>query len=542
MLSAGEWRLTSPARIFVSHTPEDDEFCQDLVGALRSAGADVWSNDHHYSLSQLLPVIEPEVRARPVFVVILSPAALRSGTVTAACTWAATYLRHDPTRLFLPVLAQPVDDASLRAFFEGFHTQPTMPIIQTLPRDQAILATLRSLSLLPTIEALPPPIYSQPTQPIQQQMQQPIQQPMPPMQFNISSGYGDHGSNPNYGGPTGPRSNPDKGRFKVVTAPPQHTPHAPHAMVGPHADDDVENLIVQGNTLRTQGRRDEALVSFQQAMQRNPQSPQAWFHLGFMYAELGRYPEALAAYDQALALDEQFALVWASKANVLVQLRRYDEALTACDGALVLDPNSDFAWNNKGVALAGLGRPIEALAAYDSALTRNPNSSDYWRNKGLVLAGMQRYDEAIAAYDSALAHAPSFGAAWASKATAQFRLGRYEDALYASERALTLMPSSASSWNRKASTLARLGRHNEALLACDRALALDPSFVAAWSNKGGVLAALGRHDEAIAACDRALTLDSRYSPAWTNKAAVLRALGRLDEASDAERRAHGIHS
>ena len=157
MLSVGEWRLMNPARIFVSHTPEDDDFCQDLVSALRATGSDVWVNDQHYALSQLLPVIEPEVRARPVFIVILSPAALRSGTVAAACTWAATYLCHDPNRRFLPVLAQPVDDTALRAFFEGFHTQPTMPIIGILPRAQAIHATLRTLALLPTVEALPPP-------------------------------------------------------------------------------------------------------------------------------------------------------------------------------------------------------------------------------------------------------------------------------------------------------------------------------------------------------------------------------------------------
>src|SRR6478609_8791768 len=292
MLSVGDWRVMYPARIFVSHTPEDDDFCQDLVGALRNAGADVWVNDQHYALSQLLPVIEPEVRTRPVFIVILSPAALRSGTVTAACTWAATYLRHDPNRRFLPVLAQPVDDPALHAFFEGFHTQPTMPIIRTLPRDQAIHATLRSLSLLPTFDALPPPsiLTSLPSQP---------SQPTQPTQVTRVEGY------------RGPKSG---GRFKVVTAPPQHVPHAPHAMVGPHADDDVESLIAQGNALRTQGRPEDALAAFQQAMQRNPQSSQAWFHLGFMFAEMARFAEALAAYDQAIALDEQYALAWASKA------------------------------------------------------------------------------------------------------------------------------------------------------------------------------------------------------------------------------------
>src|SRR5262249_39378685 len=152
------------------------------------------------------------------------------------------------------------DDASLHTFFEGFHTQPTMPIIQTLPRAQAIQATLRSLSLLPTVEALPPPAQV--------------------MRRDSDPGFQ---SNPYH-----TYNSPASG-FKVVTAPPQHAPHAPHAMVGPHADDDVENLITQGSALRTQGRHEEALATFQQAMQRNPQSTQAWFHLGFMYAELARF-------------------------------------------------------------------------------------------------------------------------------------------------------------------------------------------------------------------------------------------------------------
>ncbi len=280
--------MTNPARIFVSHTPEDDEFCQDLVSALRSTGADVWSNDRHYALSQLLPVIEPEVRARPIFIVILSPAALRSGTVTAACTWAATYLRHDPNRRFLPVLAQPVDDTSLRAFFEGFHTpaddayHPHAATRSGDTGDAAItLAAAHRRRAASTIVA--------------------AMQPMRPMHTDDI-----------FGPPSDPQSNPQNGprmgRFGVVTAPPQHVPHAPHAMVGPHADDDVESLIVQGNAQRTQGRHDEALVTFQQAMQRNPQSAPAWFHLGFMFAEMARYPEALGAYDQALALDEQYAL------------------------------------------------------------------------------------------------------------------------------------------------------------------------------------------------------------------------------------------
>ncbi|MBF6592356.1 MAG: toll/interleukin-1 receptor domain-containing protein, partial [Ktedonobacterales bacterium] len=82
----------SAMRIYLSHSSEDDGFCQALADALRASGAAVWY-DQGRALSgqpmpgQLAASPEFELRARPVFLVILSPAALRSGTVSQQCTW-----------------------------------------------------------------------------------------------------------------------------------------------------------------------------------------------------------------------------------------------------------------------------------------------------------------------------------------------------------------------------------------------------------------------------------------------------------------------
>ena len=69
---------TDVLRIFVSHSHEDDVYCRELVHALREAGSDVWYDEHSLKVGQLIDTIEVELRARPVFVVVLSPAALRS--------------------------------------------------------------------------------------------------------------------------------------------------------------------------------------------------------------------------------------------------------------------------------------------------------------------------------------------------------------------------------------------------------------------------------------------------------------------------------
>jgi len=144
---AGRAGMT-PVRIFLSHSREDADFCRELAQALRAAGADVWYNEHGLDLGQFMAAIELEVRSRPVFVAVLSPAALGSGTVYAECAWAATYARRDPSRVFLPVLAEAVDPGALWTFLHDFQPVATASV-ELYPRQEAIRRTLHALALGP---------------------------------------------------------------------------------------------------------------------------------------------------------------------------------------------------------------------------------------------------------------------------------------------------------------------------------------------------------------------------------------------------------
>src|SRR5258708_21757227 len=104
-----ESRPMSTLKVFVSHSHEDDAFCRQLVSALRQAEADVWYDEHNLGSGQLLDTIESELRVRPVFVLILSGAALRSQWVRNETKWAFTQLQREPERILLPVLASAVE-------------------------------------------------------------------------------------------------------------------------------------------------------------------------------------------------------------------------------------------------------------------------------------------------------------------------------------------------------------------------------------------------------------------------------------------------
>ncbi len=94
-------------------------------------------------------------------------------------------------------------------------------------------------------------------------------------------------------------------------------------------------------------RYKEALVSYEQALQRDPGCLAAFYGKGEMLSQLGRTREALAVYDEILHLDPTSAKACGKKGCALISLNRYHEAQAAFDYALQLDPSDSGAQSGK---------------------------------------------------------------------------------------------------------------------------------------------------------------------------------------------------
>src|SRR5258706_4306393 len=141
-------------RIFVSHSSQDNAFCDALVHGLRDAEANVWYDQQNLGVGQLLDVITKELRDRKVFIVILSKTAFASQWVRQECKWAFNLSVREPERLILPVVAQPVEQADFNAmlYLEDFR-RIEGPANQPYPEAEAIAQTLALLSLTPASTA-----------------------------------------------------------------------------------------------------------------------------------------------------------------------------------------------------------------------------------------------------------------------------------------------------------------------------------------------------------------------------------------------------
>ncbi|WP_287734441.1 tetratricopeptide repeat protein [Microcystis sp. M113S1] len=126
---------------------------------------------------------------------------------------------------------------------------------------------------------------------------------------------------------------------------------------------------------------EQAIASYDQALEFKPDKHEAWTNRGFALGNLGRFEEAIASYDQALEIKPDFHEAWYNRGSALDDLGRYEEAIASYDQALEIKPDKHEAWYNRGNALDNLGRYEEAIASYDQALEINSNDANTYYNK-----------------------------------------------------------------------------------------------------------------------------------------------------------------
>ena len=187
-------------------------------------------------------------------------------------------------------------------------------------------------------------------------------------------------------------------------------------------------------------RIEEAIVSFDKALEIQLEFHEAWYNRGIALNNLGRLNEAIASYDKALKIKPDKHEAWYWRGTVLEQLGRHDEALASYDKAVEIKLDFYQAWNNRGGALGKLGHLKEALTSYDKVLEIKPDHHEAWCNRGFVLYNLVRLNEAIASYNKALEFKPDYHEALYNKACCYALQGNVEQAIENLQQAIKLSP------------------------------------------------------------------------------------------------------
>lgn len=202
---------------------------------------------------------------------------------------------------------------------------------------------------------------------------------------------------------------------------------------------------LRGNMLGEQGKKEEAVAEYLEAIRLQPRFGLAYTGLGYGLLDENKPEEALGASQKGIDLDPQSPGAHSAKCYVLNAMKKTDEAKVEC-----------------GTALSILQKMVEADPYNASSLAR----------LGFILRRMGRSQEAVMAFQTALEFAPHDVLTHIDLGRSLLVKGDRTHAMAEFQAAIALNPDLPSAHEDLGALLHQMGDHVGADLEADKALAL----------------------------------------------------------------------
>ena len=158
-----------------------------------------------------------------------------------------------------------------------------------------------------------------------------------------------------------------------------------------------------GMALLKEGKVDEAITSFEKALQLDPSLASVHFNLGAAYERKESLVKAREHFQKAIGLKPDFGEAYLALGNSYLVERKFDApAVDALSKAAELLPTNYNAFYNLGVCYANAGKYGEAEAAFRKAVGITPNEPIAHYQLGMALLGQSKNPEAKAEFQKYL--------------------------------------------------------------------------------------------------------------------------------------------
>ncbi len=255
------------------------------------------------------------------------------------------------------------------------------------------------------------------------------------------------------------------------------------------------NSIIQNNlgvVLNAQGKRDQAILHFKEALRISPHYLDPHYNLANALAAKGQFDQAIAHYKEVvLRIQPSYAKAHFNLANVLAEQGQTDQAIFHYREVLRLQPQNADAHNNLGLALASQGKADEARFHYAEALRLQPNHAKAHYNLANSLVSQGKVDEAIVHYKEALRLLPTLGEAHNKLGNILLSQGKVDQAMVHFSELQRLRPDDAKVHFNLGMSLAIQGKMDQAALQYKEAIRLQPVYAQALNNLAWILATAG---------------------------------------------------
>ncbi|NXL47353.1 TMTC1 protein, partial [Podilymbus podiceps] len=284
----------------------------------------------------------------------------------------------------------------------------------------------------------------------------------------------------------------------------------------------------------------EAKDYYRRALQLNPQHNRALFNLGNLLKSQGKKEEAVILLRDSIKYGPEFADAYSSLASLLAEQERLKEAEEVYKAGIENCPESSDLHNNYGVFLVDTGAPERAVSHYRQAIRQSPAHHVAMVNLGRLHRSLGQNKEAEVWYKRALKVSRK-AEILSPLGALYYNTGRYEEALQVYREAASLQPSNKEIRLALAQVLAMMGRTKEAEKMMNHILSEDAECLECYRLLSAIYSKQEHYAKALEAIEKALQLKPKdpkvISELFFTKGNQLREQNLLDKAFESYKRA-----
>jgi predicted O-linked N-acetylglucosamine transferase (SPINDLY family) len=157
----------------------------------------------------------------------------------------------------------------------------------------------------------------------------------------------------------------------------------------------LADLLTRATADTDAGRIDDALASYDRALELAPARADLHFNVGALRHARGAHAAAQASFSQATRLAPAWLPAWLALGRACFDSGDYPKAQAAFESAVVLDVSSVEAAVNLGLTLQRLGEAQAAQPHFERARALAPNNTQAWFALRGNLLALGRLDDAV---------------------------------------------------------------------------------------------------------------------------------------------------
>lgn len=195
------------------------------------------------------------------------------------------------------------------------------------------------------------------------------------------------------------------------------------------------------------GKDEKALRFYNQFIDTEPYSDNAWYNVGIIYNKLNKFNDAITAFEYVIAINPDFSSAYFNKANCLANWEKYDDAISAYNEFLELDPDNVIALYYLGECYEKKDEQKTAFSYFKKCVELEEYFADGWYGLAVVSYNLKYYLEGITYIKKALELDADNGEFWYFHGELCFEVSDFKaDCLESYKRATELIPEENLYW------------------------------------------------------------------------------------------------